>query len=112
MTVGEEKMTRLSIFFLAVVSLSTSPGRFRADEPGLKKVNLFEAGMYGYRHYRIPGVIVSPKGTIIVFCEARSGGDWSTIDICMRRSFDGGESWESFARSRSRLKKCNRTRRP
>ncbi|MFP6634046.1 MAG: sialidase family protein [Planctomycetota bacterium] len=96
MTVGEEKMTRLSIFFLAVVSLSTSPGRFRADEPGLKKVNLFEAGMYGYRHYRIPGVIVSPKGTIIVFCEARSGGDWSTIDICMRRSFDGGESWEKL----------------
>ena len=87
-------MPRGSIFILAGALLSANTDPCAAEEPGLKKINLFEAGTDGYRHYRIPGVIVSPKGTIIVFCEARSGGDWSTIDIRMRRSLDGGRTWE------------------
>ena len=87
-------MPRVSIFILAGALLSANTDPCAAEEPGLKKIDLFEAGTDGYRHYRIPGVIVSPKGTIIVFCEARSGGDWSTIDIRMRRSLDGGKTWE------------------
>ena len=87
-------MPRGSIFILAGALLSANTDPCAAEEPGLKKIDLFEAGTDGYRHYRIPGVIVSPKGTIIVFCEARSGGDWSTIDIRMRRSLDGGRTWE------------------
>jgi sialidase-1 len=87
-------MPRVSIFILAGALLWINTDPCAAEEPGLKKINLFEAGADGYRHYRIPGVIVSPKGTIIVFCEARSGGDWSAIDIRMRRSLDGGKTWE------------------
>ena len=91
-------MKQLSILLLGAALLNPGIGRCRADEPGLTKINLFEAGTDGYAHYRIPGVIVSAKGTIIVFCEARSGGDWSTIDIRMRRSCDDGKTWEKSRR--------------
>lgn len=48
----------------------------------------------GYYIHRIPGIICTRKGTILAYCESRSGGDWSAIDITMRRSTDDGASWE------------------
>ena len=47
----------------------------------------------GYRNYRIPGVIVTDKGNIIIYYEARHGNDNSIIDIMMRKSEDGGLTW-------------------
>ena len=51
--------------------------------------------MFNSTHYdRIPGIVVTPKGTIIVYWELRSGpNDWSCYAIGMRRSEDGGETW-------------------
>lgn len=68
-----------------------------AAEPLFEKTNLFEAGTGGYFHYRIPGIVVTKKGTLLAYCEARKskGGDWGTIDIWMRRSTDGGKTWEA-----------------
>jgi len=46
------------------------------------------------RYYRIPGIVVTAKGTIIVYFEMRlSSSDWSTRAIGMRRSVDNGETW-------------------
>jgi len=58
-------------------------------------INLFVNGTNGYFHYRIPGIVVTRKGTILAYCEARKSGsgDWGDIDILMRRSADGGKSW-------------------
>lgn len=66
-----------------------------AQEPMLKKTNLFEARTDGYYAYRIPGIVVTTKGTILAYCEARqdSRSDWANIDIFMRRSLDGGKTW-------------------
>jgi sialidase-1 len=70
-----------------------------AAEPNLEKTNIFSAGEGGYDLYRIPGIVVTPKGTIIAYCEARDlpddrrGADWAKIDILMRRSTDGGRTW-------------------
>jgi Neuraminidase (sialidase) len=66
-----------------------------AGEPFLEKADLFEANAGGYAHYRIPGLVVTAKGTLLAYCEARKStkGDWGTIDILMRRSTDGGRSW-------------------
>jgi Neuraminidase (sialidase) len=62
----------------------------------MQKTNLFEAGTAGYATYRIPGMVVTSRGTLLAYCEARKSlqGDWGTIDIMMRRSIDGGRTWE------------------
>jgi sialidase-1 len=63
---------------------------------GIEKTDLFEAGKGDYALYRIPGIVVTKKGTLLAYCEARknAGGDWGHIDILMRRSADDGASWD------------------
>jgi len=65
-----------------------------ADAPQLEKIDLFERNTGGYALYRIPGIVVTAKGTLLAYCEARltSGSDWDTIDIMLRRSIDGGRT--------------------
>ena len=37
---------------------------------------------------------ITDPGTILAFCAARvEPGDWSDIDIALRRSLDGGQTW-------------------
>jgi sialidase-1 len=68
-------------------------------EPRLEMTELFEAGQDGYKIFRIPGVVVTAKGTILAYCEARkTGSDWGEIDILLRRSTDGGKTWGAPAR--------------
>ena len=75
---------------------SPQPDTDSATAPELEQVDVFEAGTHGYAHYRIPAVVVSPAGTLMTFAEARknSGGDWGPIDLVMRRSKDGGRTWD------------------
>ena len=63
--------------------------------PLFSQKHLFESGEGGRKLYRIPGIIVTKKGTVLVYCEGRrrTGGDWDTIDIMLRRSTDKGESF-------------------
>jgi sialidase-1 len=65
------------------------------DEPKLEQSSLFEAETEGYALYRIPGIIVTAKGTVLVYCEARkdSARDWGHIDVVYRRSTDGGQTF-------------------
>src|SRR5712692_5978237 len=51
-----------------------------ATEAGISKIDLFQAGEQGYEVYRIPGMVVTPKGTVLAFCEAR-------------KSSRGGKTW-------------------
>ncbi len=49
-----------------------------------------------YTDFRIPGIIVTEKDSIIRYCECRrSLSDWADIDIKVCRSADGGKSWET-----------------
>ena len=59
-------------------------------------VQIFEAEKGGYAHYRVPAIVVSPAGTVMVVTEARASerGDWGLQDILMVRSRDGGRSWD------------------
>lgn len=63
--------------------------------PRLKKTALWQAGQGGYKFYRIPGIVVTARGTVLAYAEARryTGGDWDTIDIVMRRSTDNGRTF-------------------
>lgn len=63
-------------------------------EPLFEKSDLFVAGEGGYKIYHIPGIVVTAKGTVLAWCEARKkGGDWDQIEILMRRSTDEGKTW-------------------
>ena len=67
---------------------------FCQPESGITFQHLFEGGTKGYQTYRIPGIVVTQKGTLLAWCEARKEkGDWADIDILMRRSTDGGKTW-------------------
>ena len=60
------------------------------------KQDLFGARTNGYHVYRIPGLTMTPRGVVLAYTEVRRGRgrDWDPIDIRMRRSTDGGLSWE------------------
>jgi len=64
--------------------------------PLLHSTDLFTARTAGYWNYRIPGLTVTPGGVVLAHTEARQGqgGDGDPIDILLRRSADGGRSWE------------------
>ena len=59
------------------------------------RLDLFRGGDGAYEKYRIPGIVVSAKGTVIVYCEGRkrAGSDWGPIDILLRRSTDSGQTF-------------------
>ena len=47
-----------------------------------------------YANHRIPGILITSLGTIIIYNEARrEANDWSLMDIFAQRSVDGGESF-------------------
>lgn len=67
----------------------------QAAEPFIEKLDLFRVGEDpAYNIYHIPGIVVTAKGTVLAWCEARKGGgDWSDIRILLRRSTDDGKTW-------------------
>ncbi len=68
-----------------------------AAEPFLEKQDLFLPNQDpAYNLYRIPGIVVTAKGTVLSWCEARKGdGDWADIRVLVRRSTDEGRTWDS-----------------
>src|SRR4051812_35028656 len=61
--------------------------------PVIEKMDLFKAGEGGYALYHIPGVVVTARGTVLAWCEARKkGSDWDDIRILLRRSTDDGKT--------------------
>ncbi|MCW0221495.1 MAG: glycoside hydrolase [Prosthecobacter sp.] len=71
-----------------------------AAEPMLKKQDLFVVGEDpAFSLYHIPGIVVTAKGTVLAWCEARKRAagvsDWDDIRILMRRSTDEGLTWSA-----------------
>ncbi len=68
-----------------------------AAEPFLEKSALFTVGDDpAFKIYHIPGIVVTAKGTVLAWCEARKkGGDWDDIRVLLRRSTDDGKTWSA-----------------
>ena len=48
-----------------------------------------------YANYRIPGMLVTQKGTLLTYCEARrSANDWGMMDVILQRSEDHGITFQ------------------
>jgi sialidase-1 len=83
-------MSKRVFLLLATVLASLSVSTFA--EPVVQK-RLFVKGVGGYNIYRIPSLLTTQSGTLLAFCEGREAGDSSDIDLLLRRSQDGGETW-------------------
>ena len=44
---------------------------------------------------RIPGMVVTARGTLLCYWEQRHGGDWDCYGLALKRSEDGGASWSA-----------------
>ncbi|GAA5148460.1 sialidase family protein [Prosthecobacter algae] len=84
----------LSKIFTATLAALTLGLSSHAAEPFMAKQDLFKVGDMGYKIFHIPGIVVTAKGSVLAWCEARkNGSDWDQIDILLRRSTDDGLTW-------------------
>lgn len=66
-------------------------------KPTLRASRLWSGGEAGFETYRIPGIVVTRRGTVVAYAVARlriAEGDWTDMEVVMRRSNDGGEHWD------------------
>ena len=70
------------------------------DEDVVLRKDIFSRKTDGYHTYRIPTMVVTAKGTILVFVEGRKThrGDHGDVDLLMKRSEDGGRTWSKQVR--------------
>lgn len=85
----------MKLLRLLAALLLPSFAALHAIEPLLEKTAVFPAGMNGIARYRIPGIVVTAKGSVLAYSEARKNGagDWGEIEVHLRRSTDGGKTW-------------------
>lgn len=83
---------------LVLTSGAVGPGAaLRDGPPAVERTVLWRAGEGGYHTYRIPALLVTPRGSALAFCEGRKTGpeDHGDIDLLARRSTDGGRTWSA-----------------
>ena len=82
-------LTALRLIMLSVVGIISLP----VHAQGLD--HLFRSGEEGYQCFRIPAIVLTNNGTLLAFAEGRKTdcGDAGDIDLVVKRSTDGGESW-------------------
>lgn len=66
----------------------------------MQTMDLFKAGDQGFTEFRIPALGLANDGTVYaaVAGRMRSGDDWGESAIFVKRSTDGGATWEDRAR--------------
>jgi len=64
-----------------------------------KEQIVFDPVISGYYVFRIPSIVTTQKGNILVFAEGRKGkgGDWDPSNIVYRASYDSGTTWTPLA---------------
>jgi sialidase-1 len=75
-----------------------TPAAISAVGAFVEKQDLFRVGDDpAYNIYHIPGIVVTARGSVLAWCEARkrpSGvSDWDDVRILLRRSTDDGKTW-------------------
>lgn len=79
---------------------ATSPALLPISTEALTRVTVFQSGEDGIHSYRIPALITTKDGTLLLFAEGRkkSWKDKSPTDLVLKRSSDGGRTWSAMRR--------------
>src|SRR5688572_21245472 len=90
-------LTHLPLILLSLVTATAlaTPPDTRPAIPLSPHSDVFISGQDGYHTYRIPSLLVTPKGTLLAFAEGRKTGrsDAGHIDLVLKRSTDNGLTW-------------------
>ncbi len=84
-------------FYVSTVAAQTASVA-QEEKPAIDTLTctkLFTSGEGPYHTYRVPAIATTKNGTILAFCEGRknSAADSGDIDILLRRSTDGGQTF-------------------
>ncbi len=78
----------LPIFFLTLTQSLLAQASY---------TDVFVSGQEGYHTYRIPSVVITLRGTLIAFAEARTTqNDHAQNDLVLKTSKDRGKSWSDI----------------
>jgi len=79
------------VFVACILAL----GRADAARPFIRQSAVYKANGGGYFVHRIPALLSTGKGTLLAFCEARSGSasDSAPTNLVLRQSLDNGKTW-------------------
>lgn len=86
-----------AITIAATLGLLAAPAVATADGPHIQRLpDAFIGGQGGYHTYRLPTLLCTSNGTLLLFCDARknNAGDMGKVDPVLRRSLDGGRTWQ------------------
>ncbi len=89
-------MWKRALFVTAACGVFLGGSKAAAQGQPLLYTVPYRAGDGGYRIFRIPALWYLPKKPLCAFAEGRIGGRRAAgdIDLCLRRSFDQGQTWE------------------
>ena len=85
----------------SLISLLVISGLLSADEPSVHRQILRKQGDDGVHTFRIPGLVVTPAGTLLAVFDLRhqSPADLpQDIDVGILRSLDHGDTWSPVKR--------------
>lgn len=86
-----------AVIWIASMLLLSFSVRLWSEKPHFKETEVFVSGQDAINTYRIPSMINTREGTILVFCEGRlaKSADGTPTDLVLKRSLGNtGQSWE------------------
>src|ERR1041384_2764114 len=84
------------LIFLSIATLvgGYRPIRAESSETKPQIIDVFVGEQNGYPVYRIPALVLTERGTLLAFAEARKSlRDHAENKIVMKRSTDTGSTW-------------------
>jgi sialidase-1 len=95
MSVGLLTLKVLLAGMFGPLQVAAGDAKPQAAGDGMARAVVFRVGEEGYHTYRIPAIVRAKNGDLLAFAEGRKKGssDHGDIDIVVRRSRDGGNTW-------------------
>lgn len=89
------KTLRLVMHTIVFAGLLAAVSSAALAGSGVEQSTVYRSGEDGYHSYRIPGLVLTKKGSLLAFIEGRktSRSDAGDIDLLLKRSDDGGRTW-------------------